>query len=218
MGGHERRTLLFCACGLQLERSPALCAASLSSALRYRGRLDCVRRFGSCSLLQAALWKSAAFVGKGNDRHRECGAVFRDDAWPISPYFYTLLKFAAHEKWRRARDWSLFSFFSLVSGGFLSQLLKHIFGRKRPYADASLSSHEFSPFTINYEFHSLPSGHSQVLFSLASILSIIWPRFWWLWLSGAATFATTRVITFKPLGKRHRRWSGGRNVGYSDNF
>ena len=109
--------------------------------------------------------------------------------------FWLQFRVTRNEKWRRARHWALFAFLSFATGGILVQFLKHLIGRKRPYADAALSSHEFSPFTANYEFHSLPSGHSQVLFSAASVLSVIWPRVWWLWMSAAAIFSTTRVIT-----------------------
>ena len=109
--------------------------------------------------------------------------------------FTALFRLTMKEKWRRAREWALFSLLSLITGGVLAQLFKHIFGRHRPYAEALLTSQEFSPFTINYEYHSLPSGHSQVLFSVASVLSILWPRVWWLWLGVAIVFATTRVIT-----------------------
>lgn len=109
--------------------------------------------------------------------------------------FAALLRLTENEKWRRAREWALFSLASLISGGVLVQLFKHIIGRHRPYAEAMMTSQEFSPFTINYEYHSLPSGHSQVLFSVAAVLSILWPRVRWLWLSVAVIFATTRVIT-----------------------
>ncbi len=110
--------------------------------------------------------------------------------------FYSLRKFRrptlAMEK---AQSWALRGFLAFVVSGVLVQLLKHVIGRKRPYADGALSGHQFEPFTTNYEFHSLPSGHSQVLFTAATILSAIWPRVWWVWLSVAATFSATRVIT-----------------------
>jgi membrane-associated phospholipid phosphatase len=99
------------------------------------------------------------------------------------------------ERWHRAEVWSLTALLSLATSGILVQLLKHIIGRKRPYADSALSSHAFEPFTSNYEFHSLPSGHSQVLFTVATVLSAIWPRVWWAWMTIAAIFSTTRVIT-----------------------
>ncbi|CAN5555798.1 hypothetical protein BH10BDE1_BH10BDE1_35970 [soil metagenome] len=96
---------------------------------------------------------------------------------------------------RTAEAWALTGLLSLITSGILAQLLKHIIGRKRPYADAALSAHAFEPFTSNYEFHSLPSGHSQVLFTTATVLSAIWPRVWWVWMTVATIFSTTRVIT-----------------------
>lgn len=110
-------------------------------------------------------------------------------------FFFALARATGLEKWRRAQDWALHAVLAFALSGLLVQFLKHLIGRKRPYADAGLSSHDFQPFSANYEFHSLPSGHSQVLFTAASILTAIWPRIWWLWLSVAGIFATTRIIT-----------------------
>lgn len=161
------------------------------------------------ALAAAALFlldSSAALYFKprfGNPLHLWARAT--TDVATAGPYFglaigliiiFSLVqRFRPEEKWRRARAWALFGLFSLLCGGVLSQALKHLIGRKRPYADAMLTSREFLPLTANYEFHSLPSGHSQVLFSVATFLAILWPRVWWLWLSAAALFASTRVIT-----------------------
>lgn len=101
----------------------------------------------------------------------------------------------SYTRWRTREGWALFALLSLVTSGLMVQGLKHAIGRMRPYADALLSSHEFRPFSANYEFHSLPSGHSQVLFTAASILTAIWPRAWYVWMISATVFATTRVIT-----------------------
>lgn len=105
-------------------------------------------------------------------------------------------RFGRIGSWKHVEQWALYGLFSFLASGILVQIFKHIFGRKRPYAVSSLSSaHEFSPFTTNYEFHSMPSGHSQVLFTAAAVLIARWPRLWYLWIGLAATFASTRVIT-----------------------
>jgi len=95
-------------------------------------------------------------------------------------------------RWER---WALFAFSSFLLSGILVQVFKHIIGRRRPYADETLSSYQFHPFSANYEHHSLPSGHSQVLFTAAAVLMVAFPKFRWLWLILAAIFASTRAIT-----------------------
>lgn len=99
------------------------------------------------------------------------------------------------ERLKDAEQWALFALLSFATSGALVQGFKHIIGRKRPYADAALTSHEFYPFSSNYEFHSMPSGHAQVLFTAAAVCTAIWPRGWWFWMLNAVVFALTRVIT-----------------------
>lgn len=99
------------------------------------------------------------------------------------------------QKLTSAEQWMLHGLLSLAVSGLLVQVLKHIFGRQRPYADAELSAHHFQPFIANYEFHSLPSGHSQVLFTVATFMIALLPKGRWVWLAIAATLAMTRVTT-----------------------
>ncbi len=93
------------------------------------------------------------------------------------------------------RNWGVQALVIFLFCGTLVQVAKHIIGRKRPYAVMDLSPHEFHPLTGNYEFHSMPSGHSQVVFSAATLLTIIWPRLAIFWLGGAICIAASRVIT-----------------------
>lgn len=104
-------------------------------------------------------------------------------------------KIASADFFRAWQNWAAFAFVSFLLSGILVQVAKHIIGRRRPYADEMLSSYQFHPFSANYEHHSLPSGHSQVLFTAAAVLMVAFPKFRWLWLILAAIFASTRAIT-----------------------
>lgn len=131
------------------------------------------------------------------------------DVAKAGPYFAVAfglwLLFSGLRRWRPSMDradffrrwekWSLFAFASFLLSGILVQVFKHIIGRRRPYADETLSSYQFHPFSANYEHHSLPSGHSQVLFTAAAVMMVAFPKFRWLWLILAAVFASTRAIT-----------------------
>lgn len=97
--------------------------------------------------------------------------------------------------WAEIMRWGFQALMAFLFSGVLVQLLKHLFGRKRPYAVESLSPHEFHFFTANYEFHSMPSGHSQVMFTAATVLWLIWPKGGIVWFVAAALIAMTRVVT-----------------------
>lgn len=97
--------------------------------------------------------------------------------------------------WTEVMRWGYQALMAFLFSGVAIQLLKHLFGRKRPYAVESLSPHEFHLFTAHYEFHSMPSGHSQVMFTAATMLWLIWPKGGMVWFLAAGVIAMTRVIT-----------------------
>lgn len=128
------------------------------------------------------------------------------DIGKAEPYFAITgglwLLLLALRKWghvqglKSSEQWACFGLFSFLTSGLLVQIFKHVFGRMRPYAVSSLSlSQEFHPLTSNYEFHSMPSGHSQVLFTAAAVLTARWPRLCVVWIALASIFSATRAIT-----------------------
>ncbi|MBK7893011.1 MAG: phosphatase PAP2 family protein [Bdellovibrionales bacterium] len=99
---------------------------------------------------------------------------------------------------RLLRNQSVYALAALTLSGLLVQVLKHLVGRQRPYADLHLEATRFDFVNSNYEWHSLPSGHSQVAFTVAATMVLLGPkqRAWqWSWFAVAATIAMTRVVT-----------------------
>ncbi|MBL7687320.1 MAG: phosphatase PAP2 family protein [Bdellovibrionaceae bacterium] len=99
---------------------------------------------------------------------------------------------------RFLRNQSVYALAALTLSGFLVQVLKHLVGRQRPYADLHLEATRFDFVNSNYEWHSLPSGHSQVAFTVAATMVLLGPkqRVWqWSWFVLAAIIAMTRVVT-----------------------
>lgn len=144
----------------------------------------CKSQFGSPLHLWA---RDATDVAKAGPYFAVTGGLF--------VLFAVLRRLRREAFWLRAEQWALFGFLSFLTSGILVQGLKHLIGRKRPYADETMSSHEFVPLTSNYEFHSLPSGHSQVLFTAAAVLTALVPRAWLAWIALAVVFSSTRVLT-----------------------
>lgn len=95
------------------------------------------------------------------------------------------------------KNWSGRLFFSLLASGILVQLLKHLIGRQRPHLTNGLETHVFQPLTTNWHFHSLPSGHTQVLFTVATSIALAWPRFSILSYSVFFALSFTRVMTLQ---------------------
>lgn len=99
---------------------------------------------------------------------------------------------------RLLRNQSVYALAALTLSGLLVQILKHLVGRQRPYADLHLEATRFDFVSSNYEWHSLPSGHSQVVFTVAATMVLLGSkqRVWqWSWFTVAVTIAMTRVVT-----------------------
>lgn len=91
-------------------------------------------------------------------------------------------------------QWSVFVFKSLIGVGIFVQALKFFFGRQRPHITEDFQNTIFVPLNTHWHFHSFPSGHTQVLFTMATIACIIWPKQRVFFFLLAALLAFTRVI------------------------
>lgn len=90
--------------------------------------------------------------------------------------------------------WSSFAFSALLLIGAVIQLFKFALGRQRPHMSATFAPDVFFPATFNWDFHSFPSGHSQVIFVVATVLALWQPRFRYFFFGCAALIAFTRVV------------------------
>ncbi len=95
----------------------------------------------------------------------------------------------------KIRTWSVLSLIALVSVGLALLSLKFLFGRKRPHIDPAYESLHFEPFNLHWNWHSFPSGHSQVIFVVATLLGLLIPKAKWPLLIFALAIALTRVVT-----------------------
>lgn len=92
------------------------------------------------------------------------------------------------------REWSRNFFFALITSGIFVQVVKMCVGRQRPHKSVDCNPFVFHPFTAHWDFHSFASGHTQVMFTVATMLAIAFPRAKWLFFFVAAIFGFTRVI------------------------
>lgn len=96
--------------------------------------------------------------------------------------------------WYKSWAWNFLA--ALSSSGLLLRLFKFIFGRQRPSKSFDSNPENFQFFSHDWDFHSFPSGHTQVLFAVAVMICILDPKRKYLWLTLAFVFSFTRVMTY----------------------
>ncbi len=69
-----------------------------------------------------------------------------------------------------------FLFLAVGVPGLFTNIVKHIFGRARPFVGGSLNPYLFSSFTWPAAYASLPSGHATTVFSVLVAFGTLWPR------------------------------------------
>ena len=74
------------------------------------------------------------------------------------------------------------------------RLIKVFIGRARPALFLKKEIFGFHGLEWNNHFHSFPSGHTMTAFTLAASLSLIMPRYRYLYFGGAALLALTRPL------------------------
>lgn len=94
---------------------------------------------------------------------------------------------------RRARQ-ALFVFVTMAAATLPVSLLKILIGRARPRLLFRDEIHGFWPFRLEYDYWSLPSGHTATAVALAMALYFLWPRYGLLYLGAALLVAMSRVI------------------------
>ncbi len=90
---------------------------------------------------------------------------------------------------------ALWLMYCLLFSGLCVHIFKFLVGRQRPKISPDFDPHVFQPFTTHWDFHSMPSGHSQVLFTVATYFAHLFPRFKYGIYSVAFILAFTRVMT-----------------------
>lgn len=93
------------------------------------------------------------------------------------------------------RRWGLNFVVALLISGIITHLLKLIVGRQRPHKSSPLfDPYIFDPFTTHWHWHSFSSGHTQVMFTAATMFCVAFPKAWWVWISIAFIICATRIM------------------------
>lgn len=92
------------------------------------------------------------------------------------------------------RRWGLNFISALFLSGIITHLIKFSAGRQRPHKSPIFDPYIFTPFTTHWHWHSFSSGHTQVIFTAATMMSLAVPKWRGLWLTAAIIISFTRVM------------------------
>lgn len=87
-----------------------------------------------------------------------------------------------------------FLFVAIVIPGLVTNVLKRLIGRARPFVGGEADPYLFSPFSWRVEYMSLPSGHATTAFSILVAVGALWPSLrpvLWVY---AIAIAVSRVV------------------------
>jgi len=88
----------------------------------------------------------------------------------------------------------LYLFATVVLSGLIVDVIKVIVSRLRPNMFFEHDMYGFVWFKMGYEFNSLPSGHSATAFALCIGLSLLFPRYKYLYILIALLVVMSRVV------------------------
>ena len=94
----------------------------------------------------------------------------------------------------RAMGWALLAW-AAAGSCLIVHVPKIICGRYRPSALKATGDYGFAWFKVGYKFASFPSGHAMTAAAMCTVLWLIWPRWWMLWLSLGILVSASRIFT-----------------------
>ncbi len=92
---------------------------------------------------------------------------------------------------------SRFAFYSMIWASVFVYLGKFLIGRSRPKLwihDGTTTFYPFPPLSDIYDYASMPSGHTQVSFTCALILSILFPKYRYIYIGIAIIIGFSRMM------------------------
>lgn len=144
--------------------------------------------------IRAMVWLAAREITNvGLSEHYFAIAI---GTWAFCAWVAPKMKFLKHslKEIDFFRRWGLNFLVALIVSGILTHLFKFLFGRQRPHKTPDFEPFTFSPFNTHWDFHSFSSGHSQVMWTVATMFTVAFPKFRWLWILFAVSICSTRAI------------------------
>ena len=90
-------------------------------------------------------------------------------------------------------NYAFFIFCSIFLASLATMLIKVVVGRARPVFFEALDMTGFFPFSIEWAYNSMPSGHTTASFAGLVMLGLLAPRFKWMTWTMATVIGVSRV-------------------------
>jgi membrane-associated phospholipid phosphatase len=141
-------------------------------------------------------------------------SVFGESHWYIGTSVIGFLVFKYFRKTELYKNRFLFLLYANILSGLISIISKFIFGRIRPWGlrnggdefgfllfqnfdKGLIEKFKYHFFTVTdapTTYTSFPSGHTTTVFAVFAYLSILFPKYIYLWLSVAVVIASARLL------------------------
>lgn len=131
---------------------------------------------------------AGAVVGVCLKKCLESGIKYKNAKNRFSPIVILADAFA-----KIKNSYAFFVFTSCLASGVIAKLLKFLIGRYRPVFFEALDLTGFRPFTFEWAFNSMPSGHAAVTFGGLVMIGMLAPRYKWLTWTLATIIGLSRV-------------------------
>ncbi|MGF1456903.1 MAG: phosphatase PAP2 family protein [Alphaproteobacteria bacterium] len=99
----------------------------------------------------------------------------------------------ARAYWTMSRM-GLYLLITMAVSGAIVHILKFTIGRLRPKHLIRDGQYGFDPGFSEYANNAFPSGHSQAVFSVMMVLTLLFPRLWFVFLPFGAVVAASRIF------------------------
>ena len=114
--------------------------------------------------------------------------------WYLVASLFLFVFFRFYQKKRINANRSLFVFAAVALSGIAAIVVKLTVARYRPKIFFEKGLYGFDFFNGGYEFNSFPSGHAATIFSLATAMSLFWPRYRAYFFVVAFAVALSRIV------------------------
>ncbi|MBO4480052.1 MAG: phosphatase PAP2 family protein [Alphaproteobacteria bacterium] len=112
----------------------------------------------------------------------------------IRKLIQTKSKFNLLDMYSKIRSsYAFWVFCSVLSAALIGGILKIVLGRMRPIFYEALNITGFFPFTMDWAFHSMPSGHTLASFAGLIMIGMLAPRGRWYAFTFAVIIGLSRV-------------------------
>lgn len=101
---------------------------------------------------------------------------------------------APAQLYRRIADMALYVFAAMAIAGLALHAAKLAIGRARPRELFEQGTYGFNPLAFVQDLNSMPSGHSQAIWTVMTALALLAPRWRWYFIAVALTISASRVV------------------------